>query len=57
MAIKKVKYIEPEGYIPKDLRKKYGLGEFAETNTDTKKDTNKTPAKKATVKKADTKKK
>lgn len=52
MAIKKVKYIEPEGYIPKDLRKKYGLGEFAETNTDTKKDTKKTH-----VKKADTKKK
>lgn len=48
MAIKKVKYIEPEGYIPKDLRKKYGLGEFADTNTDTKTDTKKAPAKKKT---------
>ena len=47
MATKKVKYIEPEGYIPKELRKKYGLGEYAETKTDTKK----TPAKKADTKK------
>ena len=24
------KYIEPEDYIPKEIRKKYGLGEFNE---------------------------
>ena len=29
--IKKVVYVEPADYIPKDLRKKYKLGEFAET--------------------------
>lgn len=51
MAIKKVKYIEPEGYIPKHLRKEFGLGEYAETKTE------KTDTKKTTVKKADTKKK
>ena len=51
MAVIKVKYIEPEGYIPKNLRKKYGLGEFAETNTDTKKTPEKTPEKKADTKK------
>lgn len=51
MAIKKVKYVEPEGYIPKELRKKYGLGEYAETNADTKTDAKKTPAKKADTKK------
>ena len=28
--IKKVVYVEPADYIPKDLRKKYKLGEFAE---------------------------
>ena len=52
MAIKKVKYVEPEGYIPKHLRKEFGLGEYAETKPDTKTDTKKAP-----VKKADTKKK
>lgn len=51
MATKKVKYIEPAGYIPKELRKKYGLGEYAETNADTKTETKKTPAKKADTKK------
>ena len=29
--IKKVVYVEPADYIPKDLRKKYKLGEYAET--------------------------
>ena len=29
--IKKVVYVEPAEYIPKDLRKKYKLGEYAET--------------------------
>lgn len=48
MATKKVKYIEPAGYIPKELRKKYGLGEYAETNTDKKTDTKKTTVKKTT---------
>ena len=28
--VKKVVYVEPADYIPKDLRKKYKLGEFAE---------------------------
>ena len=51
MATKKVKYIEPAGYIPKELRKKYGLGEYAETNADTKTETKKAPAKKAETKK------
>ena len=51
MATKKVKYIEPEGYIPKHLRKEFGLGEYAETKTETKTETKKTPAKKATTKK------
>ena len=27
---KQVVYVEPADYIPKDLRKKYKLGEFAE---------------------------
>lgn len=26
---KKINYSEPKDYIPKELRKKYGLGEFA----------------------------
>lgn len=26
----KINYSEPKDYIPKDLRKKYGLGEFAQ---------------------------
>lgn len=56
MAIKKVKYIEPEDYIPKELRKEFGLGEYAEKKTVTKTDTKK-DEKKAPVKKADTKKK
>lgn len=29
-------YIEPEDYIPKKLRKKYGLGEYAKKKTDQK---------------------
>ena len=29
---KQVVYVEPADYIPKDLRKKYKLGEFAEEN-------------------------
>lgn len=26
---KKIVYSEPDNYIPKDIRKKYGLGEFS----------------------------
>ena len=32
--IKKVVYVEPADYIPKDLRKKYKLGEYAEKDVD-----------------------
>ena len=32
--IKKVVYVEPADYIPKDLRKKYKLGEFAEESVE-----------------------
>ena len=46
----KIKYVEPADYFPKELRKKYKLGEFAEEKPETE-------TKKATVKKADTKKK
>jgi hypothetical protein len=30
--IRKVVYVEPADYIPKDLRKKYKLGEYADKN-------------------------
>ena len=52
MANKKVKYVEPVSYFSKETRKMFGLGEYAEKKTDTKKD-----EKKAPIKKADTKKK
>jgi hypothetical protein len=32
---KQVVYVEPADYIPKDLRKKYKLGEYAEKNIET----------------------
>lgn len=32
----KVVYVEPADYIPKDLRQKYKLGEFAERKEDKK---------------------
>lgn len=44
MATKKVKYVEPAEYIPKELRKKYGLGEYAKETP--KKDEKKTETKK-----------
>lgn len=50
---KKITYAEPTGYFPESIRKKYGLGEYAEKETPAKKE----PAKKAPAKKADTKKK
>lgn len=28
MAEKKIGYSEPSSYIPKDIRKKYGVGEY-----------------------------
>jgi hypothetical protein len=33
---KKINYSEPKDYIPKELRKKYGLGEFANEETQDK---------------------
>lgn len=30
---KKIAYSEPAGYFPKEIRKKYKLGEYAETAT------------------------
>lgn len=32
MATKKQVYSEPAEYFPKEIRKKYGLGEYASTN-------------------------
>ena len=32
--IKEVVYVEPADYFPKELRKKYKLGEYAETQED-----------------------
>lgn len=37
MRNKKIIYSEPSDYIPKDLRKKYGLGEYAKPETPKKK--------------------
>lgn len=34
----KTKYSEPTDYIPKDIRKELGLGEFADQNKDEKKE-------------------
>ena len=34
---KKIKYTEPASYFPKSVRKEFGLGEYAEKKTDTKK--------------------
>lgn len=44
MAKKKVAYAEPDDFFPKEIRKKYKLGEYAEDAKTTKKTT--TPAKK-----------
>lgn len=32
---KKIVYVEPTDYFPREIRKKYKLGEFAETQEDT----------------------
>lgn len=42
---KKVAYAEPDDFFPKEIRKKYKLGEYAET-----KETKKTATTKKTVK-------
>ena len=34
---KKITYTEPSDFFPKSVRKKNGLGEYAEKKTDTKK--------------------
>lgn len=44
---KKITYTEPVDYIPKNIRKEFGLGEYAEKKPDTKK----APEKKAVTKK------
>lgn len=41
MRNKKIIYSEPSDYIPKDLRKKYRLGEYAKPETPKKKATKK----------------
>ena len=33
MAKKKLVYVEPVEYFPKHIRKEFGLGEYAEINT------------------------
>ena len=33
MANKKPSYSEPKGYFPKEIQKKYGLGEYATKQT------------------------
>ena len=38
MASKKVKYKEPSNYFPEEIRKKYGLGEYAPKTETPKKD-------------------
>ena len=48
---KKITYAEPTGYFPESIRKKYGLGEYAEQETPKKETAKKTPAKKAETKK------
>ncbi|MBQ6265849.1 MAG: hypothetical protein IJK60_10420 [Clostridia bacterium] len=49
MAERRKGYMEPADYFPKDLRKKYGLGEYFDVGpekTFKKKTTGKKPAKK-----------
>lgn len=48
MATKKVRYSEPADFIPKDVRKELGLGEFAPAAPkDTGKSNKRKPAKKS----------
>ena len=39
---KKVKYVEPIDYFPKEIREKYKLGEYSEANLDEVKELNET---------------
>ena len=32
MGNEKIKYVEPADYFPKEIREKYGLGEYAESD-------------------------
>ena len=32
MNNKKIKYVEPADYFPKEIREKYGLGEYADSD-------------------------
>ena len=50
MANKKITYAEPTGYFPESIRKKHGLGEYAEKETP-KKETAKKPTPKKDTKK------
>lgn len=54
--MKKLTYVEPDDYFPKEIRKKTGLGEYAKEETAKKTPAKKAPAKKATTKKAPAKK-
>lgn len=40
--MKKIKYVEPLDYFPKEIRKKYKLGEYSEINVEEVKEDNKT---------------
>ena len=33
MSNKKIGYTEPKDYFPKEIRKKYGIGEYSKTTT------------------------
>ena len=39
---KKIKYVEPVDYFPKEIREKYKLGEYSEINTEEVKEMNET---------------
>jgi len=43
---KKISYVEPSAYFPKELRKKYGLGEYWKDPEEKKKETKKETKKK-----------
>lgn len=40
--MKKIKYVEPVDYFPKEIREKYKLGEYSEMNVEEVKENNKT---------------
>ena len=39
---KKIKYVEPVDYFPKEIREKYKLGEYSDINAEKQKEMNKT---------------